>query len=61
MSMNYQLQASLWPPGQKPLPPHSVAPIQLPEAPGILGLLCQPPAAPEPSGPDPDPSLGPRD
>ncbi|XP_048671830.1 SPOC domain-containing protein 1 isoform X1 [Marmota marmota marmota] len=61
VTMTHQLQASLWPPGQNPHPPSSVASAQPPTAPGILGFLCQPPAVPEPPGPGPDPSLGPVD
>ncbi|KAF7467211.1 hypothetical protein GHT09_001323 [Marmota monax] len=61
VTMTHQLQASLWPPGQNPHPPSSVASAQPPTAPGILGFLCQPPAVPEPPGPGHDPSLGPVD
>ncbi|ELK02029.1 hypothetical protein PAL_GLEAN10015027 [Pteropus alecto] len=52
--MSHQLQASLRSPGQEPL-------LQPPAAPGILGLFCQSPAAPEASGLAPDSSLGPTD
>ncbi|XP_011356361.1 SPOC domain-containing protein 1 [Pteropus vampyrus] len=54
VTMSHQLQASLRSPGQEPL-------LQPPAAPGILGLFCQSPAAPEASGPAPDSSLGPTD
>ncbi|VFV40856.1 spocd1 protein [Lynx pardinus] len=57
VSMSRQLQASLRSPGQEILPP---TPTLSPAAPGILGLLGQPPAAPEPRSPAPD-SLGPTD
>ncbi|XP_047584677.1 SPOC domain-containing protein 1-like [Lutra lutra] len=57
VSMSHQLQASLSSPGQGLFPPN---PAQPPEAPGILGLFCQPPASPEPPGQAPD-SLGPTD
>ncbi|XP_014639243.1 PREDICTED: LOW QUALITY PROTEIN: SPOC domain-containing protein 1 [Ceratotherium simum simum] len=58
VTISYQLQASLRSPGQEVLPPPAAQP---PAAPGILGLLCQPPAAPEPPDPAPDSSLGPTD
>ncbi|KAM9241726.1 SPOC domain-containing protein 1 [Dugong dugon] len=61
VTMSHQLQASLWPPGQKLLPPPSAASAQHPAAPGIPGLLCQPPAAPEPPGAAPDSSLAPTE
>uniref|UniRef100_A0A673U1Z2 TFIIS central domain-containing protein n=1 Tax=Suricata suricatta TaxID=37032 RepID=A0A673U1Z2_SURSU len=51
VSMSHQLQASLRSPGQETLPP---TPALSPAAPGILGLLCQPPAALEPPSPAPD-------
>ncbi|XP_037683809.1 SPOC domain-containing protein 1-like [Choloepus didactylus] len=53
VTMSHQLQASLWPPGQELLHLPSAAASQPPAPPGILGLLCQPPAAPEPPGPSP--------
>ena len=56
--MTQQLQASLMSPGQEEL---SQPPAQPPTAPGTLGLLCQPLAAPEPPGPALDSSLGPTD
>ncbi|KAK2493920.1 hypothetical protein MC885_014371, partial [Smutsia gigantea] len=56
--MSHHLQASLRSPNQQLLLP---APAQPPAAPGILGLLCQPPAVPEPPGPAPNSSLGPTD
>ncbi|XP_077929615.1 SPOC domain-containing protein 1 isoform X3 [Halichoerus grypus] len=55
VSMSRQLQASLRSPGQGLFPPTPAPP---PAAPGILGLLCQPPIAPEPPGQASD-SLGP--
>ncbi|XP_027438505.2 SPOC domain-containing protein 1 isoform X2 [Zalophus californianus] len=55
VSMSHQLQASLRSPGQGLFPPTPAPP---PAAPGILGLLCQPPIAPEPPGQASD-SLGP--
>ncbi|XP_045440880.1 SPOC domain-containing protein 1 [Pipistrellus kuhlii] len=54
VTMSHQLQASLRAPGLE-LPP------QPPAACAILGLLCRPPAAPEPPRPAPDSSLGPTD
>nr|KAF6445215.1 SPOC domain containing 1 [Molossus molossus] len=54
VTMSHQLQASLRSPGQELQP-------QPPTACGILGLFCQPPAAPEPPGPAPDSSLCPTD
>ncbi|XP_021540091.1 SPOC domain-containing protein 1 [Neomonachus schauinslandi] len=57
VSMSRQLQASLRSPGQGLFPPTPPPP---PAAPGILGLLCQPPIAPEPPGQASD-SLGPTD
>ncbi|XP_042852714.1 SPOC domain-containing protein 1 isoform X4 [Panthera tigris] len=57
VSMSRQLQASMRSPGQEILAP---TPALSPAAPGILGLLGQPPAAPEPRNPAPD-SLGPTD
>lgn len=54
VTMSYQLQSSLRSLSQDLLP-------QPPAAPGILGLFCQPPAAPEPSGSAPDSSLDPAD
>lgn len=57
VSMSHQLQASLRSPGQEILPPTPSLP---PAAPGIVGLFCQPPAAPEPPSPAPD-SVGPTD
>nr|XP_020738416.1 SPOC domain-containing protein 1 isoform X2 [Odocoileus virginianus texanus] len=56
--MTQQLQASLMSLGQEEL---SQPPAQPPTAPGTLGLLCQPLAAPEPPGPALDSSLGPTD
>uniref|UniRef100_A0AC11DWF5 SPOC domain containing 1 n=1 Tax=Ovis aries TaxID=9940 RepID=A0AC11DWF5_SHEEP len=58
VAMTQQLQASLMSPGQEEL---SQPPAQPPTVPGTLGLLCQPPAAPEPPGPALDSSLGPTD
>ena len=58
VAMTQQLQASLMSPGQEEL---SQPPAQPPTVPGTLGLLCQPPAAPEPPGPALDDSLGPTD
>ncbi|KAM8791771.1 SPOC domain-containing protein 1-like [Rhynchonycteris naso] len=52
VTMSHQLQASLRPAGQELLP-------QPPAACGLLGLFCQPPAAPEPPGPSPGSSLSP--
>ena len=56
--MTQQLQASLMSPGQEEL---SQPPVQPPTVPGTQGLLCQPPAAPEPTGSALDSSLGPTD
>ncbi|XP_036690811.1 SPOC domain-containing protein 1 isoform X2 [Balaenoptera musculus] len=58
VAMSHQLQASLRSLGQEQLPR---PPAQPPAAPGILGLLCQSPAAPEPPGPALDSSLGSTD
>uniref|UniRef100_A0A452FMW2 SPOC domain-containing protein 1 n=1 Tax=Capra hircus TaxID=9925 RepID=A0A452FMW2_CAPHI len=58
VAMTQQLQASLMSPGQEEL---SQPPAQPPTVPGTLGLLCQPPAAPEPPGPALGSSLGPTD
>nr|XP_023490297.1 SPOC domain-containing protein 1 isoform X2 [Equus caballus] len=58
VTISHQLQASLRSSGQELLLP---PPAQPPAAPGILGLLCQPPAAPEPPGPAPDSSLDPTE
>lgn len=54
VTMSHQLQASLRSPGQEPL-------LQPPAAPGILGLFCYSPVAPEPPCPAPDSSLDPTD
>ncbi|XP_019512970.1 PREDICTED: SPOC domain-containing protein 1 isoform X1 [Hipposideros armiger] len=54
VTMSHQLQASLKSPDQELL-------SQPPVTPGILGLFCQPPVAPEPPGPAPNSSLGPID
>ncbi|XP_061287225.1 SPOC domain-containing protein 1 [Bos javanicus] len=58
VAMTQQLQASLMSPGQEEL---SQPPVQPPTVPGTHGLLCQPPAAPEPPGSALDSSLGPTD
>ncbi|XP_055430802.1 SPOC domain-containing protein 1 [Bubalus kerabau] len=58
VAMTQQLQASLMSPGQEEL---SQPPAQPPTVPGTHGLLCQPPAAPEPPGSALDSSLGPTD
>ncbi|XP_057410021.1 SPOC domain-containing protein 1 isoform X3 [Balaenoptera acutorostrata] len=58
VAMSHRLQASLRSLGQEQLPR---PPAQPPAAPGILGLLCQSPAAPEPPGPALDSSLGSTD
>eukprot|EP00070_Physeter_catodon_P033497 XP_028340391.1 SPOC domain-containing protein 1 [Physeter catodon] len=58
VAMSHQFQASLRSLGQEQLPQ---PPAQPPVAPGILGLLCQSPAAPEPPGPALDSSLGSTD
>uniref|UniRef100_A0A8C3WRP4 TFIIS central domain-containing protein n=1 Tax=Catagonus wagneri TaxID=51154 RepID=A0A8C3WRP4_9CETA len=58
VAMSHQLQASLKSPGQEQL---LQPPVQSSVGPGVLGLLSQPPAAPEPPGPGPDSSLGPTD
>ncbi|XP_066122661.1 SPOC domain-containing protein 1 [Saccopteryx bilineata] len=50
VTMSHQLQASLRPAGQELLP-------QSPATCGLLGLFCQPPAAPEPPAPAPGSSL----
>ncbi|XP_067567965.1 SPOC domain-containing protein 1 isoform X1 [Pseudorca crassidens] len=58
VAMSQQFQASLRSLGQEQLPR---PPAQPPAAAGILGLLCQSPAAPEPPGPSLDSSLGSTD
>uniref|UniRef100_A0A8D0S3M7 TFIIS central domain-containing protein n=1 Tax=Sus scrofa TaxID=9823 RepID=A0A8D0S3M7_PIG len=58
VAMSHQLQASLRSPGQEQL---LQPPVQSSAGAGVLGLLCKPPAAPEPPGLAPNSSLGPTD
>ncbi|KAB0407585.1 hypothetical protein E2I00_009876, partial [Balaenoptera physalus] len=58
VAMSHRLQASLRSLGQEQIPR---PPAQPPAAPGILGLLCRSPAAPESPGPALDSSLGSTD